>query len=103
MAEIFAMPKLGMDMEEGLVAQWMKSEGDVVKKGEILAEIETDKSCVEVEAPCDGTVLKILLPEGEAAACGSAIAVIGAPGEPIPDLSAPVAEASSAPAEAPTG
>ena len=102
MAEIFAMPKLGMDMEEGLVAQWMKAEGDVVKKGEILAEIETDKSCVEVEAPCDGTVLKILLPEGEAAACGSAIAVIGAPGEPIPDLNAPVAEASSAPAEAPT-
>ena len=78
MAEIFAMPKLGMDMEEGVVAQWLKAEGDTVKKGEPLAEIETDKSCVEVESPADGVVLKIFLPAGETAPCGTAIAVIGA-------------------------
>lgn len=90
MAEIFAMPKLGMDMEVGLVGRWLKNEGDTVKKGEILAEIETDKALVEVEATCDGTVLKLLFAEGDEAPCGTPIAVIGQPGEAIPDLDIPV-------------
>ena len=88
MAEIFRMPKLGMDMEVGLIGRWLKSEGDSVQKGEILAEIETDKALVEVEAPCDGTVLKCLFTEGDEAPCGTPIAVIGQPGEAIPDLQA---------------
>ena len=97
MAEIFAMPKLGMDMEEGLVANWLKAEGDTVKKGEPIAEIETDKSCVEVESPADGVVLKIFAEAGETMPCGTPIAVIGAAGEPIPDVTAPAAQAPAAP------
>ena len=99
MAEIFAMPKLGMDMEEGVVAEWMKAEGDAVKKGEPLAQIETDKSCVEVESPADGIVLKIFLQEGDTAPCGAPIAYIGAAGEPVPDINTlGAAEAPAAPA-----
>ena len=86
MAEIFKMPKLGMDMEVGFIGSWLKAEGDTVKKGEPLAQIETDKALVDVEAPCDGTVLKLLCAEGDEAACGVPIAVIGQPGEAIPDL-----------------
>lgn len=86
MAELFRMPKLGMDMEVGLMGRWLKTEGETVKKGEILAEIETDKALVEVEAPCDGTVLKLFLAEGDEAACGTPIAAIGQPGEAIPPL-----------------
>lgn len=107
MAEFFLMPKLGMDMEEGSVVKWLKAEGDTVAKGEALAEIETDKSSVEVEAPCGGTVLKIYAAEGDAYPCGAPIAYIGNPGDviPAPD-GAPAAEepaaaasASAAPAE----
>ena len=97
MAEIFAMPKLGMDMEEGLVASWLKAEGDTVKKGEPLAEIETDKSVVEVESPLDGVVLKIYCPEGESLPCGAPIAAIGAAGEAAPEKPA----AEEAPTEEP--
>ena len=86
MAEIFRMPKLGMDMEVGLIGRWLKTEGEAVKKGEILAEIETDKALVEVEATCGGTVLKLFCAEGDEAACGTPIAVIGQPGETIPDM-----------------
>lgn len=110
MAEIFKMPKLGMDMEEGTVEQWLKAEGDGVKKGEALAEIETDKSTVEVEAPAEGILLKIIVPAGECVPCGTPIAVIGAAGEAIPELDAaapaateqaPAAAAAEAPAAAP--
>ena len=86
MAEIFRMPKLGMDMEVGLIGRWLKAEGETIKKGEVLAEIETDKALVEVEATCAGTVLKLLFAEGDEAACGTPIAVIGQPGEAIPPL-----------------
>ena len=59
MAELFKMPKLGMDMEEGIVVRWLKAEGEKVEKGEALAEIETDKSSVEVESPASGTVFQL--------------------------------------------
>ena len=85
MAELFKMPKLGMDMEEGIVVRWLKAEGEKVEKGEALAEIETDKSSVEVESPATGTVLKLYCGEDEALPCGTPIACIGTPGEPIPD------------------
>lgn len=83
----FLMPKLGMDMEEGVIGRWLKAEGETVKKGEIIAEIETDKAAVEVEAPRSGTVLKLYYPEGTATECGTPIAAIGDPGDPIPDPS----------------
>jgi pyruvate dehydrogenase E2 component (dihydrolipoamide acetyltransferase) len=85
MATIFSMPKLGMDMEEGTVVRWLKKEGDPVEKGEALAEIETDKSSVEVESPAFGIVLGILHPEGERLPVGRPLAVIGLAGEAIPD------------------
>ena len=98
MAEIFRMPKLGMDMEEGTVTNWIKKVGDPVKKGEALAEIETDKSAVEVESPADGIVLKQYVPEWEAVPCGTPIAVIGNPGEAIPVDAAEQPVAAAAPA-----
>ena len=84
MAEMFTMPKLGMDMEVGLIGRWLKTEGDTIGKGEILAEIETDKALVEVESTCSGTVLKLLFAEGDEAPCGTPIALIGQPGEDLP-------------------
>ena len=98
MAELFLMPKLGMDMEEGVVGAWRKAEGETINKGEIIAEIESDKAMVEVEAPVSGTILKIFCPEGDSVPCGTVIACIGQPGEPIPD---PAAPAAAAPAETP--
>ena len=95
MAEIFKMPKLGMDMEEGTIVKWFKAEGEAVKKGEMLAEIETDKSTVAVESPADGIVLKRYYQDGDCTPCGTPIAVIGAEGEEIP--AAPGAAAPAAP------
>ena len=95
---LFLMPKLGMDMEAGVVGRWCKQEGDLVQKGEILAEIETDKAVVEVEATCGGTVLKLYCPEGELLPCGTPIAFVGQPGDPIPDPREPAAAASYQPA-----
>ncbi len=85
MAELFLMPKLGMDMEEGIIARWLKNEGDTVNKGELIAEIETDKASVEVESPASGTILKLFYSEETGVECGKPIAVIGQPGESIPD------------------
>ncbi len=99
MAEMFLMPKLGMDMEEGTIIKWLKAEGDTVQKGEAFAEIETDKSSVEVEALASGTVLKLYYPEGETIACGEPIAAIGAAGEQAPALGAAAAPAAEAPKE----
>ena len=97
MAEIFRMPKLGMDMEEGVVIKWLKAEGDTVKKGEPLAEIETDKSSVEVESPADGIVRKLFCAEDTALPCGTPIAFIGSAEDAIPDVNAAEAQETSAP------
>ena len=59
MAQNLNMPKLGMDMEEGTILRWLKKEGDAVKEGEVIAEIETDKASMELEAPASGTILKL--------------------------------------------
>lgn len=96
MGEFFNMPKLGMDMEEGIITQWLKSEGDTVTKGEPLAEIETDKSSVEVESPASGTILKLFYDKDEALPCGTPIAFIGNPGDPIPDIATPISDVSTA-------
>ena len=72
--------------------------GDAVKKGDILFSVATDKLTNDVECEEDGTLLKILLPEGETAPCKSVIAWIGQPGEAIPDASGAAAPAAAAPA-----
>ena len=79
------MPKMGDSMEEGKVLHWIKKEGEEVKKGEMLAEVETDKVNIEIEAFASGILRKILVSEGASAPVGAKIALIGAPDEPLPD------------------
>jgi pyruvate dehydrogenase E2 component (dihydrolipoamide acetyltransferase) len=78
------MPKTGMAMEEGTIVRWMKKPGDPVRTGEPIAEIETDKSTMELEAEADGVILAILHRDGETVAVSKVIAWIGKPGEAIP-------------------
>lgn len=78
------MPKMGDSMEEGKILRWIKKEGDPVKKGEMLAEVETDKVNIEIEAFASGVLRKIMVPEGTAAPIGAKIALIGAADEPLP-------------------
>jgi pyruvate dehydrogenase E2 component (dihydrolipoamide acetyltransferase) len=83
MADIVEMPKLGFDMAEGTLIKWVKAEKDPVQKGDVLAEIETDKATVEVESPFTGIVFKHLSEEGKAVPVGAPIAVIAAEGEDV--------------------
>src|SRR5450755_251281 len=78
------MPKMGDSMEEGKILRWIKKEGDPVKKGESLAEVETDKVNIEIEAFASGLLRKIVVPEGSSALVGAEIALIGAADEPLP-------------------
>jgi pyruvate dehydrogenase E2 component (dihydrolipoamide acetyltransferase) len=77
------MPKMGDTMEEGKILRWIKKEGDPVKRGESLAEVETDKVNIEIESFASGVLRKILVPEGHSAPIGAGIALIGAPDEPL--------------------
>jgi pyruvate dehydrogenase E2 component (dihydrolipoamide acetyltransferase) len=94
------MPKMGYDMTEGSVAKWVRHEGDAVKRGEIIAEIETDKAVVEMEAEATGVLRKVLVQEGAKVPVGQAIAYIGTADEPNPAGPASVS-APKAPAPAP--
>lgn len=92
MAETVSMPKLGFDMAEGTLVRWVRHEGETVEKGQVLAEIETDKATVEVESQFTGTVLKHLVEQGSVVPVGTPIAVIGAPGETAASEAVPAAE-----------
>ena len=83
MAEIINMPKLGFDMAEGTLVRWVKKVGETVNKGEVLAEIETDKATVEVELPASGVVRKLLVDEGAVVPVSSPIAIVGTADEKI--------------------
>ncbi len=93
------MPKLGLTMTEGTVAAWHKAEGDAVKEGEPLFDVETDKLTNTIEASASGTLLKIYVPAGGTAKCLEKVAVIGAEGEAVPAAPAPAAAAAEKPAE----
>ncbi|WP_374333171.1 biotin/lipoyl-containing protein, partial [Aestuariivirga sp.] len=85
------MPALSPTMEKGKLAKWLKKEGDAVKSGDVLAEIETDKATMEVEAVDEGTVGKLLVPAGtEDVAVNTPIAVILGEGEKMGDAPKPV-------------
>jgi len=86
MAIKIEMPKLSDTMEEGVIAKWNIKEGDDVSSGDIIAEVETDKATMEVEAFDDGKVLKILVDEGDAVPLGGLLAVIGEDGEDISEI-----------------
>jgi len=83
------MPKLGQTMEEGTVESWLKKEGDKVTKGDPLFEITTDKATLEVEAFVEGTLLKIVVPEGETVPVNSVVAYVGKEGEKVPEGAPP--------------
>src|SRR5215470_887717 len=106
MASKVIMPKLSPTMEEGQIARWLKKEGDKVSMGEPLAEIDTDKATMEMQALSNGVLRKILVNEGESAPLGQLIAVIGEADEDISsvmsDAPAKSTAQTSAPAPAPS-
>ena len=89
MVQPIVMPKLGQSEEEAKIVQWRKKVGERVNKGDILFEIETDKALLEVESFLAGTLLKVVVPEGEVAPVQSTVAFIGEPGEAIPEIQRP--------------
>ncbi|RWX02253.1 pyruvate dehydrogenase complex dihydrolipoamide acetyltransferase [Flavobacterium cerinum] len=97
---VVTMPRLSDTMTEGTVATWLKKEGDVIKEGDILAEIETDKATMEFESFNAGTLLKIGIQEGQSAPVDSLLAIIGPAGTDVSGItgkegSAPAAEAKT--------
>ena len=106
MATFIDMPKLSDTMTVGTVATWLKQEGDAVESGDVLAEIETDKATMELEAFEDGILLKQIVTDGQQVAIGEPIAVIGEEGEsftlPTPSPSAPPPSTTSEEVQPPT-
>lgn len=95
------LPALSPTMSEGRITKWLKKEGDAVKSGDAIAECETDKSNLEIEATDSGTLLKIVVPGGSSAPIGGVIGWLGKPGEAIPDAPPPAAAAPATAASAP--
>jgi len=83
MAQIIEMPKLSDTMTVGTLVKWLKKEGDAVKTGTMLAEVETDKATMELECFFDGTLLKIFAPGGSQVAIGAPLCAVGKPGETV--------------------
>jgi pyruvate dehydrogenase E2 component (dihydrolipoamide acetyltransferase) len=96
------MPALSPTMEKGNLAKWLKKEGDTVKSGDVIAEIETDKATMEVEAVDEGTLAKIVVPEGTAdVPVNQVIAVLAGEGEDVKSAASGAAKSVAAPAPAP--
>jgi pyruvate dehydrogenase E2 component (dihydrolipoamide acetyltransferase) len=110
MAELITLPKMSDTMTEGVIVRWNVKVGDTVKSGDILAEVETDKATMDMEVYAKGTVLQLLVEEGNAIPVDGPIAIVGTPGEDFqallsgnsaPKTASPAADApatSSAPA-----
>jgi pyruvate dehydrogenase E2 component (dihydrolipoamide acetyltransferase) len=86
MAQIIGLPKLSPTMEEGVLVRWTKKEGDKVSPGDLVAEVETDKANMDFNIEDEGTLLKLLVKEGETVKLGAPVAIIGKPGEDVADL-----------------
>jgi len=97
MADTITMPKLGFDMAEGVLVRWVVPLGGQVNRGEVLAEIETDKATVEVESSHSGTILKYLVEEGDIVPVNAPIAIVGREGEDVSDV--PTGESAAQPKE----
>ena len=95
MAKEITMPALSPSMTEGVLAKWHKKVGDTIKPGEVIAEVETDKATMDLEAYDKGTILQISAPEGSKVAINGRIAIVGEPGEKVDSLSAPAPVASA--------
>ena len=100
MATNVVMPQMGYDMREGTVVRWYKQEGETVDRGEVIADIETDKATVEFEAYTGGVLGRIVAQEGIAVPVGELIAIITDPGESLPEAAS--ATVAPAPAAEPT-
>jgi pyruvate dehydrogenase E2 component (dihydrolipoamide acetyltransferase) len=100
MAQIIEMPKLSDTMTVGTLVKWLKKEGDAVKSGDMLAEVETDKATMELESFFDGTLLKIFSPAGSQVAIGAGLCAIGKPGETVEAPATKPAPSAAAPAPA---
>ncbi|HZH03827.1 MAG TPA: biotin/lipoyl-containing protein, partial [Myxococcaceae bacterium] len=100
MATAVQMPALSPTMTEGKITRWIKKEGDKVSSGDAIAECETDKSNLEIEAYEDGYLLKVMVKEGESAPVGSPIAFLGEKGEKV-DAGAAAPAPAAKPPEAP--
>lgn len=94
MAELIRMPRLSDTMEEGVIVEWHKKEGDKIQVGDVLAEVETDKATMDLESYWDGVLLKIMAPKGQAVPVEGLIAVIGEEGEDVEKI---LADAQSTP------
>ena len=101
MATRVIMPQLGESVVEGTVARWLKKEGDSVAEFEALLEVNTDKVDTEVPSPASGQVLQVYVPEGQTVQAGTLLAMIGEPGEAVPE--APGPGAAPAPAQLAAG
>src|SRR5271163_2545054 len=98
MATNILMPALSPTMTEGTLARWLKKEGEAIKAGDVIAEIETDKATMEVEAVDEGVLGRILVGDGtEGVKVNAPIAVLVEPGEKVPDAS-PASASPAAPA-----
>ena len=86
MAEVILMPRLSDTMTEGVIAAWHKNVGDTIKKGDLLADIETDKATMELESYKDGTLLHIGTGKGGKLQVDDLLAIVGKPGEDISSL-----------------
>jgi pyruvate dehydrogenase E2 component (dihydrolipoamide acetyltransferase) len=98
MANAFKLPDLGEGLTEGEVARWLVAEGHEIAEDDPLVEIQTDKATVEIPSPYAGTVLKILVAEGEIAPVGAELVVIGQPGDTVPVIASTAATVPHAPA-----
>ncbi|MFZ0712213.1 MAG: biotin/lipoyl-containing protein, partial [Terrimicrobiaceae bacterium] len=99
---IITMPKLSDTMVEGTIARWKKKQGDTVETGDILAEVETDKATMEMEAFDDGVLKEIYVGDGGVAKVGEKVALVLAEGETVETVpAAPAPKADAAPAAKP--
>ncbi len=96
------MPKMGYDMTEGKVTRWLKREGETVRKGEAIAEIETDKVTIEMESTDDGVLQRIVVPEGDVTPVGEPIAILVAPDELLPAGDPSAARSPNTPPSSPS-
>lgn len=101
MADIIEMPKLSDTMTVGTLVKWLKNEGDAVKSGMMLAEVETDKATMELECFFDGTLLKIFAPAGSQVALGEPLCAVGKAGETVPTPASKTPAAAAPKAEEP--
>ena len=101
MATKIPIPKLGQSEETVTIENWHVKEGDIIKKGDVLFDVETDKSVLEVESQFEGTLLKIIIPAGKEVPVMSIAAVVGEQGEDIPEIEQPAPAAAAKPAAPP--